>query len=79
MKLTTSPGEHGQSSNGPDEIRRQLADVVQAIAERERWSDSFLDFVMYQVDRQPAFALLPDLHHFRDQLTCGAAVGTRTF
>ncbi|KVH02767.1 hypothetical protein WS84_04200 [Burkholderia anthina] len=51
-----------------DMRRRALARLVVRLAQREQWSGERLDQAMYVVDRQPAFCLLPDLHHFRDRI-----------
>lgn len=52
-----------------NDMRRQaLARLVVRLAQREQWSGERLDQAMYVVDRQPAFCLLPDLHHFRDRI-----------
>lgn len=52
-----------------NDMRRQaLARLVVRLAQRELWSTERLDHAMYVVDRQPAFCLLPDLHHIRDRI-----------
>ncbi|MCP2086076.1 UNVERIFIED_ORG: hypothetical protein J2Y81_002093 [Paraburkholderia sediminicola] len=50
-----------------DSWRLELVGLVEGIARFEQWSAQQIDQVVYIVEHQPASALMPDLHHFRDR------------
>ncbi|OXJ00035.1 MULTISPECIES: TubC N-terminal docking domain-related protein [Burkholderia] len=49
-------------------MQRELFDVVDELAQLERWPDDDYDIVIGAIERQPPSTLRPDLAHFRERL-----------
>ncbi|VWM20550.1 hypothetical protein [Burkholderia lata] len=56
------------NSSQLESMHRELFDVVDELAQLERWPDDDYDLVVGAIERQPLSTLRPDLAHFRERL-----------
>lgn len=54
-------------------LQQELLEIVDQLANLERWHDDTYDRVIGAIERQPISTLLPDLGYFRDRLRIARA------